>query len=98
MFALAGGCVAVGAIFGLSFRLLFFIVILGLAVAVIVLSDLARGDGGMVLHAAIAIFGLEAGYVAGIGIRALALRNRPQRDAAERDDSGYIRLITRPKR
>src|ERR1700693_5899412 len=79
LYLIAGSSIALGALFGLVFRLLFFVVILVLAVAGVVIGDFARGEGGMLLHVVVAVVGLEVGYVVGIGIRAMAQRGQVRR-------------------
>jgi hypothetical protein len=84
-------------VWGLVLRFLSFVFMLVLVVAGVVLGDFEHGGwGGTLVHLAIAIVCLQVGYVAGIGIRALALR-LARRGTPERCENRYSRLIIGPR-
>ena len=72
MFWVAVGFVIYGAACGAACRVPLFTVVLLAATAVVVVSDIARGNADVFIDVVIAIVALQVGYVSGIGLRALA--------------------------
>jgi hypothetical protein len=90
---LLAGIVIFGAMLGLAFRFLFFAVILGLVVAIVIVKSWSAGVEQTLLNGVLAAVGLQVGYVLGLVARMLCdrLRGRREIPAAGRRRSRYLR-------
>jgi hypothetical protein len=79
MLWLISGSFALGAACGATVRLVFFIVFMLGAAAIILFSTLSQGAGRALLHVVIGIAMLQVGYEAGIALRAAVRSWRGQR-------------------
>ena len=99
MFSVAAGFVILGAACGAAFRVLFLIVVLLAATAIVAVSDVVRGSPDVFFDAVIAVVALQVGYALGIGMRAFVYaRRRWQEPAMKPGQAQYPTVGSRRER
>jgi hypothetical protein len=97
LYLLAVGGVLWGTMLGLFFRLLLFVLVLLLSIAVMVVGSLVFGEHSILLHVMVAVVALQIGYIVGIAVRTVIRRNNARGEAGGRDVSRYLRPAGKPK-
>jgi hypothetical protein len=94
---LAAAIVGVGFVCGLVLRLVAFVVVGSIIVAMLVLVGAAHGSQHLLLDFVVALIGVQVGYVLGMLARARLLQPlfRTQERRKSHADSGYSRHIGR---
>ena len=96
MFSVGVVNVALGVLFGLVSRLVFFVLMVLLTVAAFAVVMIASGEDRILLRAMIAVIALQVGYVVGIAARAVMQRGATRPVATPQNERHHSQPIGRP--